>query len=334
MRTIRNIWAVLIFCGSYICSYAQTTYTWTGSTSNDWSTASNWSPAGIPNSGADNAIIPLVSGTSPEISATDIQVKNLSLSVSMSITLTGHNLSINGDLAGGTPVNTYIYGSGKVIMNGAVAQYITGGIEMNELLINNTSTVMMKDTNRSSVNINLHKGLSLQSGNFVVDTFAYLTLLSGSKDTVAWINDFGIGYTGALTVNGLVSIYRSYDTSNIVKQRQISSPLRLAQGEHLSDIWLSGGTPPYHWHGGSFLIPSTNCSEDSLGHNSYYSNAFTWHEDNVNTPGYTCVTKGWKTVGVNDTFETGRGYAAYLPSYGSFRLDGIPNTGDINIPLY
>ena len=49
--------------------------TWTGATSNDWNTSTNWSPAIVPGATAD-AYIPSGLGNYPAVS-TDIQVKNL-----------------------------------------------------------------------------------------------------------------------------------------------------------------------------------------------------------------------------------------------------------------
>lgn len=50
--------------------------TWTGATSNDWNTSTNWSPAIVPGATGDDVFIPSGLSNYPAVSA-DVQVKNL-----------------------------------------------------------------------------------------------------------------------------------------------------------------------------------------------------------------------------------------------------------------
>jgi hypothetical protein len=85
--------------------------TWTGATSADWFTASNWSPAFVP-SAADVVTIP-VTTTAPTISA---PASVVGLVLATGATLTNNStLTVNGSLSAGTT----ILGSGSVVLAGA-----------------------------------------------------------------------------------------------------------------------------------------------------------------------------------------------------------------------
>ena len=71
---------------------SQVSYTWNGSVSSNWNSASNWTPAGIPGS-ADNVTVVTASNTC--VLVTDKTINNFTLS-SGTIDLGSHTLTING----------------------------------------------------------------------------------------------------------------------------------------------------------------------------------------------------------------------------------------------
>jgi hypothetical protein len=88
------------FTGSQAYSLTVTnTCTWNGSVSNNWNTASNWTPGFVP-SAPNDCIIP-ASGVSLEaiLSATTATVNNLTVASGRTLTLSGQNLTVNGTLA-------------------------------------------------------------------------------------------------------------------------------------------------------------------------------------------------------------------------------------------
>jgi len=94
-------------------------YTWTGTTSTDWGTASNWSPSVVPGSG-DTATIPDVSGGSnryPTIT-TSVTIAGLTINSGASLTIgSGGSLTLTGNF---TNNGNFSAGTGTVAFNGTL----------------------------------------------------------------------------------------------------------------------------------------------------------------------------------------------------------------------
>jgi hypothetical protein len=80
----------ILFIGT---SFGQTTATWTGSSSTDWSTASNWSPASIP--GASSAVV-IGSATNQPLLASNTTIASLTLTSSSVLDLGTYTLTVSG----------------------------------------------------------------------------------------------------------------------------------------------------------------------------------------------------------------------------------------------
>ncbi|MDJ1501172.1 hypothetical protein [Xanthocytophaga agilis] len=87
----KSLLVMLLFLGSILPALSAS-YTWTGSSSTNWNTASNWSPAGVPTS-TDNVTIATASNA-PALSG-NVTVTNFTLQ-SGSIQLNGYTLNITG----------------------------------------------------------------------------------------------------------------------------------------------------------------------------------------------------------------------------------------------
>lgn len=87
---------------------AQTTYTWDGSSSTDWNTAANWTPAAVPTS-SDH--VTLANVTNDPVLDADRTVNNLTLSAGTLLDLGGHTLTVSGTatLNAGTVHNGVFY---------------------------------------------------------------------------------------------------------------------------------------------------------------------------------------------------------------------------------
>jgi hypothetical protein len=97
--------------------------TWTGATSNAWTTASNWSPAVVPG-GGDSVFVPVTSTLPTLASATTI--KSLTIAPSAILTLSSTTLTLTGslDATGG------ITGTGAVALNSATGATVKGNVNM------------------------------------------------------------------------------------------------------------------------------------------------------------------------------------------------------------
>jgi hypothetical protein len=258
------------------------------------------------------------------ISTGNIQVGNLTINSPQSITLNGYNLSVCKNLLGNYGV--YLPGSGNLVFNGSVPQNVTGFIHTDGVVFNNTSTPVGSNVVFTNYTImTVYRGVSLEAGNVnVTATNTSLTLLSSNVDTMAYLNDFSSGYTGTFTGN--LTAERQVAVTGTAWQHMVSSPVSASFYEMVQQGNEAYGYPATD----AYLIPSTNCSEDSINWQSPYSSAFTWNESNVNatTP---CITTGWKTVSNADNWVAGQGYSVYLNSGSVVKLEGEPNTGDISL---
>ncbi|MFM1963087.1 MAG: hypothetical protein RLZZ172_1932, partial [Bacteroidota bacterium] len=107
--------------------------TWNGSVSNDWSNASNWTPAILPDN-RSTGIIPTGLSNYPVLT-TNVSMNELTLSSSSTLNLSSNNLTLSGNLIN----NGSITGTGILELNGAKAQQISGTGTVNNIKINNTS---------------------------------------------------------------------------------------------------------------------------------------------------------------------------------------------------
>ena len=96
------------------------TLTWNGSTSNDWNTATNWTPGSVP--AAPNNVVISASGVTnePVLSTATATVNNLTVAAGRTLTLNSQNMTVNGtlSLSGGlidTSANTLTLGTTATI---------------------------------------------------------------------------------------------------------------------------------------------------------------------------------------------------------------------------
>lgn len=97
---------LLLFISISLYSQA-TSYTWVGTTSTDWGTSTNWSPAGVPTTG-DNITLGSGSGNQPVLDA-NRSIANITITA-RTLDLNGYTLTVTGTttLTGGTINNGLI----------------------------------------------------------------------------------------------------------------------------------------------------------------------------------------------------------------------------------
>ena len=184
--------------------------TWSGSTSTDWNTASNWSPAGVPISTDDITISGLASNQ-PVISNTGLQCNNLVVENAASITIDpGYDLTINGDLTLdngssmsnegtvfllGNLVNQNVASSildtGTFDFSGLAAQSISGLNIFGNLTINNSNGVNLLDDQEIDGRLKLTAGHLILNGNNL--ELGSSSIITGSPSTAAMIIATGTG---------------------------------------------------------------------------------------------------------------------------------------------
>ena len=147
---------------------------WTGVTSTDWHTASNWDQGCLPECGT-NVTIPDVSGSSgnfPVISTSDGDCQDITIDANASLTInSGLNLNVCGDFLhnGSTNLGT----AGTVAFVGTANQDFTNnsGTNMPNIVINNANTVTLLTNMNLRANCTLtfgaNKGVVITGGNRV-----------------------------------------------------------------------------------------------------------------------------------------------------------------------
>lgn len=194
VRTLPLLIAVLSLLGAGLSAQ----HTWTGATSTDWNTASNWSAASVPTA-TDSVIIPDTTG--------------LPNAPTLSTTATCNNLTIqaNGVLNGGTGTlnlkgnwqndGTYNAGTAQIRMDGTAAATIGGSstTTINRLYITKTNrSVIVTQTGHLVLT---NASLAGTGGNCALDIASGTLNTSGYNLTAAG-RVTGGGASTTITVGG------------------------------------------------------------------------------------------------------------------------------------
>ena len=174
---------------------------WTGATSTDWNTASNWSGNAVPTTSCPDVYIqsetfePIVGNAVPAIT-------NLHILTGANVTINNTGtLTLGGTISEVNP-NTIIARYGTLNLNGGGVQTIPANTFQNDDLNN----LIISNTNASGVtllgNLNIYESLTYSSSGTNLNTGGFLTLKSTQTET-AWVGDM----TGH-TINGDVTVER------------------------------------------------------------------------------------------------------------------------------
>lgn len=163
----------ILLCGFFVFAAqalrAQTNYTWNGSSSTSWNTATNWTPNGIPGA-ADNVTI--VTGSNSCKMGASAAINNL--------TVTSGTLDMNG---------------GTLTVNGTTAQFTTGTVQNGTLTVTGATTTTFGNgpmTMNCVVNIT---SAAFTTKNTVFQNTVTITKTGATNDASAGGNIFN----GALT---------------------------------------------------------------------------------------------------------------------------------------
>ncbi len=286
------------------------TYTWNGTTSNDWFTATNWTPNGVPNNcGLHDVVINSTFGLNWPVLNSPASIRNLTMNAGVPSSLTlNSTLSVCGNIVGGSTVFPIVgaFPTGLLNMSGPIQQTISGRINIYRSRINNTAGVVLQPNSFFDV---FHQ-LDLEAGQLNV-TSGTLTLKSSATNHAAVLNNFTTGMAGTLL-------------GNITAERYFSGP---GDDQHQMGMPVSGNLGNLGANTASgYFIPTPTCSEIQQGAGSPYGRVFRWDETNpINAP--QCILKGWEAMPASAVSETGRGYSVYLNFAGTnpISVTGVPN---------
>ncbi len=177
---------------------------WTGTTSADWNTASNWSDNQLPSASCPNVHIPGGTPHQPLINSGTVLVQNLQIDANATLTVAAATLQVSGGLTnqGGLDVTT-----GTLEFNGSAPQTVTSGsnVPVKNLLISNTNA----------------SGVTL-SGTGSVDVYSSVDFSAGGKTLAAGDGNLTIKSTAAQTA--MVGDLTGHDiTGNVTVERYINT---------------------------------------------------------------------------------------------------------------
>ncbi|MBC8252495.1 MAG: hypothetical protein H8E35_00525 [Ardenticatenia bacterium] len=188
-----------------------TDYTWTGATSTDWGTASNWSPSVVPGSG-DTATIPDVSSGSsryPTITAS-VTIAGLTINSGASLTIgSGDSLTLTGNF---TNNGNFTATGQTVTFTGTATQTVSGSgtTTFGNIVVNmGTSNANVLDI--QAVITMANGGLTLTNGTFKLSSNSTITPFTTGPTIPAtagfWVNGGSVS-TGHLTwtLEGLLRV--------------------------------------------------------------------------------------------------------------------------------
>lgn len=205
--------------------------TWTGVTSTDWNTASNWGCAIVPTD-SDYVIVPVTSNQPDVAAAATATSLNLTIASGASVTLnTGAVLSVKGNLDNSGNVR----GNGTLSLNGTAAQQISGIGTVRNIELNNTAGATINTGSRLVVG----STLTITSGTLTTNDSLELYSDATGTARVAEIPASGAAIAGNVKVDQYIQAnYRRYR----FWAHPFSSAISLGQLQPYMDITGSGGS--------------------------------------------------------------------------------------------
>ncbi|UPT68644.1 MAG: hypothetical protein M0D57_08495 [Sphingobacteriales bacterium JAD_PAG50586_3] len=192
---MKNIAIVLSLLICTLELSAQTSRTWTGSSSTDWNTAGNWSPSGVPSS-SDHIILNTASGNQPVLDA-NRSITNITVSAG-TIDVNGYTLTVTGstNLTGGNINNgvlTFINTSTNI-------SAMTIGAKVN---ITATATTITNSTFNKKLFVTQTSGAASYTwtGNTYNDTLDYRYTGSATSAGISFLNSTANGDVYVSTSN-------------------------------------------------------------------------------------------------------------------------------------
>lgn len=281
---------------------------WTGGTSTDWTTASNWSLGTVPVAGS---IVNIPSGRTNYPSLSDDRtISSIALASGASFSLNGNTLTLTSGLINAGSIS----GAGKLTMGGSSAQTITGTGTISNLEVNNSAGVTI--TSGAGNLLSLTGTLTPTSGTLT--TNGNLTLKSSASGTAR----VAAGSASGGYVSGNVTVERYIPAGR--KWRFLAAPLTGSSNNSVFYNWqnndvVNGSTGVEIWGPGGDANPSSSNTGLALGASASMRSYGSSGWQNVTNTNTTLLFDATTNYGYA-LFQTGpynNGSTAYIGSSGS-----------------
>ncbi len=215
MKKIAVLFTLLI---SVISLQAQTSRTWTGSTSTDWNTAANWSPSGVPSS-SDHVVLNNGSLTNMPLLDANRSITNITVSTG-TINLNGYTLTVTGttSLTGGAVNNgtaSFINATTAIAGTtfGAAVNISSGAVTVTNSIFNSPVSIVKSGTSTDS-----------WAGGNTFNSTLDISLSNGSVDLVNYLtgNTYNDNITVSNTGSGRIRFNTYTNTSTLASGKTIA----------------------------------------------------------------------------------------------------------------
>ncbi|MGI4759649.1 MAG: putative Ig domain-containing protein [Janthinobacterium lividum] len=298
-----------------IAAPAVTTVTWTGNTSTDWFTASNWSPNQVPDATIDAVIPTSPSGNRfPVITSTTAManVRNLTLNSGSTLTQRDGTLNIAANL---TNNGTFQPTGGTVVLGNSTLSSILGAGNVRFWNLTVGSSGAQQSTSAST---SVQRLFTL-NGNFRTNGNPF-TLESNASGTAMVVNNDGN------VVSGNATVQRYIDPSLNPNRgyRHFSSPIGTAT---VGSLATGGFSPIVNPNYNTSAQPSTVTPFPTVYGYDQARLATTTN----NLPAF---DKGWfSPSALSNPLAVGQGYTVNLAANQTFSLTGPLNNGNVALSL-
>ncbi|RYY14132.1 MAG: hypothetical protein EOO36_14760, partial [Cytophagaceae bacterium] len=292
------------------CVAPITSTTWTGASSSDWFTASNWTN-GVPTATIDAVINP-VAGVAPLLASGSAAARNLTLGAGYSLTHNGGTLTVKGDFTTSGLYNA-TSASAQLLLNGSSSQAIGGSAPT---LVSNLTVGAAGVTLAGAVSV--QRVLTL-TGNLTTNGQP-LTLLSNASTGDALVDN-----TDGGEVIGEATVQRYIDPSlnSALGYRQYSAPIRNAT---VASFTTNGFTP--------VINPAYNTSATPTAELPFPT-VYGYDESRVLLGNsMTDFEKGYYSpAALSDALTVGRGYTVNIGANQTVSFVGTLNNKDYTVNL-
>lgn len=223
------------YTSSVLVVFNNTANTWSGSISNVWNNASNWSCGVVPTSSSDAIIADVANDP---VIPTTANVKSLTIEAGAILDISGSNtLNIYGDLT--NKGASIVPNLSTIAFKGSSAQLITGNNTFKNLTIDNSQGIeLVSGTQTVNGKITLTNGSILSNGNLVLD----LTndgMIEGPTTT-----------SGSEGITGNITVKRSISSIAQNTFHYISTPLGSGTIADFNDDqnYISSGYASYYYY--------------------------------------------------------------------------------------